>query len=44
MLDGLCFVDIALFMQQFKAQLQKASQTGAMRLPQVQLCTAKRLQ
>ena len=42
MLDGLCFADIALFVQQFKTQLQKTSQTGAVRLSQIQLRTAKR--
>ena len=43
MLDGLCFIDIALFVQQFKAQLQKApSQTGAVRLSQIQLYSAHR--
>jgi len=40
--DGLCFVDFALFVQQFKTQLPKASQTGAVRLSQIQLRTANR--
>ena len=33
--DDLRFTDIALFMQQFKARIQKAPQTGAVRLSQV---------
>ena len=41
-MDDLCGVGDALLVQQFKTSVQKTAQTGAMRLPQVQLYAAKR--
>ena len=41
-LDDLRCIDVTLFVQQFKTYVQKATQARAVRLSQVQLCTATR--